>query len=141
MMRLPSGDQIGVELCRPASKVRWVSDPRGSITQTSPPLPSWRCTAIRFVSGDTSTPRYAPEGPTLSRICPVRLTHDNCHSPRSELGPPPADAELRLKKNATTPSGDSERWLRPALESYRTSSATRTGSPDSESLLALKRCA
>src|SRR5262245_11185105 len=97
-MWLPSGDQIGIELCRAASNVRWVSDPRGSMTQTSPPFPSWRCTAIRFVSGDTSKPRYAPGGPRLSAICPDRLIHDNCHSARSELGPPPAVDVFRLKK-------------------------------------------
>src|SRR5262249_50309726 len=49
-MKRPSGDQIGLELSRAASNVRGdILSP--SINQMSPPLPSWRCTARRLLSG------------------------------------------------------------------------------------------
>src|SRR6266545_4074598 len=53
----PSGDQTGAELSWEASNVSRDVVPRVvSVSQMSPPSPSWRCAAIRFPSGESATP-------------------------------------------------------------------------------------
>ena len=54
----PSGDQMGIELSCDASSVRrFGAASPGSMIQMWPPVPSCLCTAMRFPSGDRSTPR------------------------------------------------------------------------------------